>query len=346
MKKSKLLISLFAILIAGAMAVSLFTIYAATANASNVIYTAPTIYPEENDVPLPLPEYPAEAGFKWNMPPVQSRFQNEDGSCRTYASSRECDGFARYVHDQFWHMNYDNWGSTWDKSSGDYRGGVEWDNTGSNAAAEKAEMIAFFQGLPKGTFIRYVKYNDPTPENGTHSLIFLGCDPIVNGVWVYECNQDAFVDNDPDTHCGVGLQVYPYDTIFDNYDILYYVEHTLEGAVLENATYHTVGCTNCDGYLRQTHTTALQKTGYDLQQHSLSYGCCSGYYALENHTDSTPTVQQYNAVKHQKVYDCCGAVYENHQFVQQGSTPGATMVCRICNFSMLLNNVELEPEIA
>lgn len=355
MKKFKLFDSLLAALVVVTILVTAFagSVIAAddTTSRNSVtesmpIFTVSSVSEATyNDISIPLPEYPAYTGQNWTMRiPTASSFQNKDGSCKSYGNSNECDGFARYAHDRYWHMDASNWGKTWSKSSGDYHDGIDWDNSiEANRATEKAKVVAFFESLSVGAFVRYGKDDDVSPGDGAHSIFFNGNDE--NGIWVYECNQDAFLDNDPSTHCGVGYQYCTFDHIYTEYDyVFYYVDHALDTPVFESVTYHTVDCANCAGYLRQTHSASEQKTGYDLQQHKISYGCCSDYI-LENHTDTSPTIQQYNSLKHRRTYDCCGVVYENHDFKQEGSSPGATMECKICDYSILINKTDPEHEI-
>lgn len=353
MKKFKLFDSLLAILIAVTIFVTAFAVYVVAANNETQVRSSedeewPTYAPSfvdtsYNDVSIPLADFPAYTGIDGSMKiPAKSNFKNGD-ACRYYGGSRQCDGFARYAFDCFWHLeDWNRTNASW-VSAGTFTADYHSEDELTESRTYE-EWVDFFNGLSIGSVVRYGSQNDPTRDDGKHTILFMGVD--ADGyILAYECNQDAFISSDPKTnHCGVDYQKYSIEKINERYDfVLYYVEHALEGAVYENATHHTVGCANCAGYLRQTHSTAAQKTGHDLQQHKISYGCCNGY-TLENHTDASPTIQQYNAVKHKKVYDCCGAVYENHEYNQQGSSPGATMECKICHYSVLLNNTGLEQE--
>lgn len=346
MKKFKLFDSLLAILVAVTIFVTAFAVYVVAANDETQVRSSedeewPIYVPSftdtsYNDVSIPLADFLAHTGIDGSMKiPAKSHFKNGE-ACRYYGGSRQCDGFARYAFDCFWHL--EDWSRTnasW-VSAGTFTADYHTKDSVSTSRSD-AQWATFFNDLSIGSVVRYGRLTDSSISNGVHTILFMGVD--ADGyILAYECNQDAYQDEATSTdHCGVDYQKYSIYEINRMYDfVLYYVEHALEGAVYENATHHTVGCTNCDGYLRQTHSASAQKTGYDLQQHKISYGCCSGY-VMENHSDNSPTIQQGTPARHNYVYDCCGAVSEAHSYENKGTY----LKCKVCGY---INNISINRE--
>lgn len=224
-----------------------------------------------NDVDFPLPEYPATLGYGW----ISSGDVEGDPFDTWYAGSNECDGFAKFAHDRFYHLYYVNRTSpSWQVGysvTADHHGALPSDITNASfdpyhpsnsykivhlTSIDKARE--FFEGLNKGAFVRLGKESDPTPYEGAHSIAFAGS--YTGGVYVYEANQDRAN--------GVGYRQWSYADYIDNYDhVLYYVNHTFPNTgIYESVTHHLKECVNCDGYLRQGHDigygtiTALQHT--------------------------------------------------------------------------------------
>lgn len=213
----------------------------ATGDASTVTIQAVTA-DNYNDVTFPLDEYDAV----YDDTPFGSFtiLETFDGS---YAGSNQCDGFAKYAHDRFWHVYDDdcthpswvvNGSNTADVRSLD---GAVWSGGATT-------ISQFFQTLDRGSFIRYTKSSDDTPADGAHSVVFDKISSDNLGVVVYEANQDWAN--------GVTYQRYSFNLLSSNYSgFLYYVEHALQSyPTSEDGNYHLVECTNCDGYLRQRHT--------------------------------------------------------------------------------------------
>lgn len=239
---------------------------------------------EYNDVNFPLDEYPAilQYGFA-ELAGVQSFFNDY------YAGSHECDGFAKMAHDRFWHLYQTRTMPSWQFADGsttlDYHGATpaETGNSAYDPFADSdtvdistyTKLLAFFQSIDRGTFIRYISVYDDDPQNGNHSIVFDGLTEDGTGFYAYECNQKEELGR-PNA---VGYQIYNFYTILGHYiRILYYVEHVpTEAPVYYNSERHTVGCVNCDGYLRQTHTGTIEFTPYNSTKHFVSYSCCDGY---------------------------------------------------------------------
>ena len=228
-----------------------------------------------NDVTLPLPEYPAALGVDWQMPTVQSYFNT------TYAGSTQCNGFAKYAHDRFWHLYSEsatitNWISD-NGLSADYCGASSADMASTSYDPRNDEDLIqfdnsveivedFFDSLNKGAFIRYVSYDDETPYNGNHSIVFAGSSSDGQGIYAYEANMDG--------QNGVGYQKYTFELIADHYaTVLYYVDHSLSSTgVSQNNTYHRIYCRNCDAYLRRGHNKV---TTYTTTRHTQSCTGCN-----------------------------------------------------------------------
>ena len=252
-----------------------------------------------NNISFPLSEYPANEGYSLTQvlnPTPKAYFSKCSGSghvcswsnsscarsestcdhdkdtpenvrnCAEYAGAGMCQGFALYAHDVYMHI--ENWSrnpNAW--AEGDMHA------TGYTFNTDSA-VRSFYSGLEKGTYIRYCSEDDPTPDNGAHSVVFDRMD--ANGVWVYECNQDW--------HCGVFYQYYPFSKIQQWYtSVLFSIKHSFPNRpnVLSTIT-HTLNCLNCTGSLRQSHTAVAIYRSQDDTYHRVSFSCCDGY-ALQKH---------------------------------------------------------------
>lgn len=229
-----------------------------------------------NDVSIPLPEYqshPPRVNWDFQVP-MRSRFHDDENACIIYGYSDECDGFARYAHDRFWHIDERYWGSTWSPSHQDYKGRVTF--SGATGTSNSTSVEGFFSRLHRGAFIRYL-----TRSGSQHSIFFDNIDDT--GIWVYECNQDAFYGEAPRPHCGVAYQKYTFDYVYSHYPaVLYYVNHTLLPATAENAIYHTIECGFCEGYIRQQHNITIQGSGIGSR---MACSECGYLEVILNNTD-------------------------------------------------------------
>lgn len=237
-----------------------------------------------NDVDFPLDEYPADLGTNWTMPTVRSYFTTN------YAGSNQCDGFAKYAHDRFFHLyNANRTSPSWQNGTSvttDHWGALPNEITNPNYVPGNDNDVVqlnstdsvreFFAGLSKGAFLRYISRTDSTPYNGTHSIVFAGMSEDGTGIYAYEANQDG--------QCGVGYQKYTFAVLDNNYThVLYFVNHTFPSTgTSENSSTHLVYCENCNGYLRQTHNIDISITGLD---HTLYCTVCS-WYETSAHTFS------------------------------------------------------------
>lgn len=243
-----------------------------------------------NNIAFPLADYPARPGTGYTPPEIRSRFVNgwsltnqnpNPWIKKRYANAGECDGFAKYAHDTFWHIadwnrTIPSWKNADNSYTADYHGsGFTW--------TTKETMIDFFEGLSRGSFVRYTSKKDATPNNGTHSYVFDGIDSDGLGTWHYECNQD---------NNGVGYQYYTFDLYYSkNTCVFEYVEHTLGAKSAQSTVSHRTVCTNCSGYLVQSHTATATYRSQDDTYHRVSFSCCSGY-VLEKHVILSGTVDR------------------------------------------------------
>lgn len=242
---------------------------------ASTVSTYSTTSTSYNNVTFPLPEYPANEGEYGERPEAISSFDT------SYANSRQCNGFAKYAHDRFWHL-YDEDRTITDWLSdnaleADYSGAsskdmscIKYDpkaDTELTQFKKTASLVEkFFRGLNKGAFIRYVNYLDETPYNGTHSIVFAGLTEDGDGIYAYEANMDK--------NNGVGYQKYRFAYIAEKYaTVLYYVDHSLSSTgVSHSSTYHRIECKRCDAYLLRSHN---KKTSYSTTEHFQSCTGCN-----------------------------------------------------------------------
>lgn len=238
---------------------------------------------QENDMTLPLAEYPATLGatpnFTHGRPTSWFHVNGQEGcsstNCATYTGTSECEGFARYAHDAYYHVADSTLGYTAWKTA---RHAVDTDFRfdGSQDAYK-----SFFDGLRPGAYVRYGKDGVVTDLDGVHSIVFVNIDD--NGIWVYECNQDY--DDDPTHGCGIHYQYYTFERLARQYQYAtHYVDHFFGGGnTCNSTTKHTVECSMCSAYLVQSHTGIGTYTSQGIKGHKAAYNCCEGYI-IEPHT--------------------------------------------------------------
>lgn len=270
-----------------------------------------------NNITIPLPEYPANLQYNFNtLTNVQS----------FYTGVGQCDGFAKYAHNRFWHLDSYGSGPSWNASSGDYHGASPseilddeynpYTDTDIANIEKREDYYSFFANLDRGTFLRFVSKNDTTPYDGNHSIFFNGMTESGDGYYAYECNQKE-ENNRPNA---VGYQIYQFDMMAGHYKlVLYYVEHTLGAKTYYTTGYHKAPCTNCAGYLLQPHIGNSTNKIANTTNHYIGYSCCSG--GLLRAHDGTVSYQKHNLSKHQVSYSCCsGYVLQGHTFVNSRCT--------------------------
>ncbi|MBQ8358967.1 MAG: hypothetical protein IJX37_03490 [Oscillospiraceae bacterium] len=258
------------------------------ASNNTMLYASSSQGDSYNDVTFPLPTYPASLGEEEFEDLKAESFFNE-----SYAKSYQCDSFAKYAHDCFWHLeDWDRDGPSWvvnGTTTDDVYGemvmtndedrALVWREKSAKEAQDEGSYIdnpavvaQFFQELGRGSFVRYGKAKDTTKWDGSHSIVFEKLSDDGAGIIAYESNQDGIN--------GVGYQKYSFGRIHYNYEwILYYVEHDIGSNNICKDTYtHKVCCANCDGYLRQEHSfDFVYLENYSETEHRTNFDCCDGY---------------------------------------------------------------------
>lgn len=333
--------------------------YSPIADYSNAVFT------QENDVTFPLEDYPAVTcgDYSQRFDIVQSWFHNNGlagcstQNCTRYCGSRQCMGFAKYVHDAYAHVEGNISGDLnkdgvvddtdyWYANKGwedrtcitkfappvtAFENNVIPENVVIDTSLEEkvfdgdeALIENFFETLKTGAYVRYGKYHtskqpngDPTPQDGCHSIVFIARDD--QGIWVYECNQDDA--------CGVFIQYYPYEKLTKYKFILNYVNHDFtDTKVPYDTDYHKVGCKNCGGYVLKKHyyTASCANSSQHRRTH-----CCDNTWYLENHTGSVEYYERSSAL-HGVEYSCCsGYVTAPHVF----ATVNDQLQCALCGYA-------------
>lgn len=311
-------------------------------SVSLMAYFSPSSIVQENDVSLPLSEYPVRLGdsdiyhqYNYTKPITWFHYNKAEGchlegyesNCIEYTDTSECEGFARYAHDSYLHnvapdgTEYETWFTTYPCSSR-----VNFTST--------LVVTDFFSQLNTGDYVRYGQNGDSTPSNGVHSIVLVCKDE--DGIWAYECNQNYTGLKDGETlngqpksyyGCGIHLQYYSYEEICARYQyVVYYIKHNYnESPVYDDATYHKVGCSHCIGYLRQKHTN-VPATYISTSQHRATFNCCGGDTYTTSHTSKS--MQIIDSTSHRVTFNCCGGttatephtniIYYDYSFTQHG----------------------------
>lgn len=194
-------------------------------------------------VDFPLPEYPVGSNF---CDGGICDHANEVYCCRYYASSRQCDGFARYAHERYIHHSGSAWSNPY-RPAKDSHFLADVDSSDTDAVefrlSNTSEVRLFFSKLKKGAFVRYTK--NRWDFDGFHSIAFVSMDST--GIWAYECNQD--------NRCGVSYTHYNFSAFIGRYNyVSIYVSHTFpRSATSASSSTHRFDCVNCDGYIFEPH---------------------------------------------------------------------------------------------
>lgn len=304
------------------------------ANIMSIYTTASAT--QKNNINFPLPEYPANipdnsqiSDFDYYQPISWFHENGQEGcsssNCKYYAETHECRGFARYAHDAYLHIidtsiGRDEWLDSKHYSSKIFKKSV-------------STVESFFSGLKTGAYIRYSKDNDPSPENGAHSIVFLSRD--ANGVWVYEANQAYNSSGVSYYGCGVQVRYYFYLTIATKYTgALHCVNHSFtENKAYYSSSYHKVGCPDCSGYVLQSHSGNYYYTYLNSTTHTRTHACCNGGNNTGAHTVSATYQTINDTMYHQVYFSCCKGGYKQaHTFNNLG-------VCTACWYAKDTGNI-------
>ena len=216
------------------------------------------------------------------------------------------------------------------------------------------DITSFFGTLKTGAYVRYGKYypDDPSPENGCHSIVFIASDE--DGIWVYECNQSYYDSLSPEEKaahpekyygCGVIIQYYPYNKLTKYRFVLNYVNHSYsDNWGYRDKDYHSKNCSGCVGHVKKEHTSVSAIILSD-SKHRATFNCCGGSTVQTSHT-GTVTWRSISSTQHRVSATCCsGYVLENHNFKLDSNN---RFVCTDCGYGgsgSIIAGLEQEPMI-
>lgn len=178
-------------------------------------------------------------------------------SCKRYASTNQCDGFARYVNEHYYHVE----GSTW-STPYSVPGDVNAPYSKYQAFTNTTTLYQFFNNLTRGAYVRVSKRNEeqdavpPHTSQGSHSYVYVSHDS--NGAVLYEANLN--------NTCEVNYGYRTFDELLSRYPYFFgWVNHTPAGRyALGNSDYHKEYCSHdgCSAYIFKAHTYIEISTGY------------------------------------------------------------------------------------
>lgn len=201
---------------------------------------------------LPMNDFPTGSYFTT----TNSACDNHD-SCRRYARTNQCDGFARYVNEHYYHVSGD-------EETAPYS--VYGDRVSPYDKYEEfvseTRLYNFFNKLETGAYVRVSKRSeaedsvDPYKGQGSHSFVYVSHDR--NGAVLYEANLDD--------KCGVSYSYRDYDELLRRYPYFFgWVNHDQEGAVINSSTsYHRIKCSHssCNAYVVEPHSYVAEGMSY------------------------------------------------------------------------------------
>ena len=195
-------------------------------------------------VNLPLSEYPAGSYFTTTGNACQNH-----NSCKRYASTNQCDGFARYVNEHYYHVA----GSTWSTPYG-VSGDLASSYNKYQAFGTTSALYQFFNQLEKGAYVRVSRRNQaqdstaPYTSQGSHSFVYISHNST--GAVLYEANLD--------NKCGVSYKHRTFTELLSRYPYFFgWVNHDQNGVIKNSSDdYHRIYCshTGCVAYVQQRHS--------------------------------------------------------------------------------------------
>lgn len=208
----------------------------------------------ETYISLPMSEYPVGSYFT-----ESGNACVEHNSCKRYAKTNQCDGFARYVNEHYYHVA----GSAQSEPYSVYE-----DRMAPLEKYEEFEDETKFRYLCSylvtGAYVRISKrsreadsYEAGFKEQGSHSFVYISHDS--NGVILYEANLDD--------KCGVSYKYQDFDDLL--YRPLYFfgwVNHDQEGTVVNSSDhFHRIYCSHsgCAAYVLKAHNYTATSAGYE-----------------------------------------------------------------------------------
>lgn len=197
-------------------------------------------------VSLPLTAYPAGSYFTTDGLPCVNH-----NRCKYYASTNQCDGFARYANEIYYHVPGNAYSAPYSVSGDRQSSYSKYEAFGS----EETSLYQFFNLLERGAYVRVSK-RDAVADNtwpytgqGSHSFVYISHDR--GGAVLYEANLDD--------QCGVSYGYRDYETLLEHYPyFIGWVNHNQDGAVenTSDSRYHRVRCSHsgCIAYIIERHT--------------------------------------------------------------------------------------------
>jgi hypothetical protein len=206
----------------------------------------------DTHISLPMSDFPTGSYFT-----TTNLACDNHNSCRRYARTNQCDGFARYVNEHYYHVPggketapYSVYGdrvSPYDKYE---------------EFASETGLYNFFNKLEPGAYVRVSKLSEaedavyPYTAQGSHSFVYVTHDR--NGAVLYEANLD--------NKCGVSYSYRDYDDLLGRYPYFFgWVNHDREGTVINSSTsYHRIKCShsNCNAYVVEPHSYVAEGMSY------------------------------------------------------------------------------------
>lgn len=192
---------------------------------------------------FPLPEYPAGSYFT-----TTGGACTNHSYCKTYACTNQCDGFARYANEHYYHVA----GSTWSTPYA-VAGDTQSPYNRYQAFGSTTALYQFFNQLEKGAYVRVSKRNsveDSTPPHtgqGSHSFVYVSHNS--NGAVLYEANLD--------NKCGVSYGYRSFDELLSRYPYFFgWVNHDRSGIIINSSDYyHRIRCghSGCTAFIEESH---------------------------------------------------------------------------------------------
>ena len=216
------------------------------ASAQNTRAMDIPLYPG-SPVVIPLSNYPHGSYFSQNGMACSCHGNCDyygGCNCKSYRNSIQCDGFAKYVYDQYSHMSAS---SPWPASNNSHRSTMHaWDSP--------QDVELFLRTLPYGSYLRLDRRVEKTQNTeGDHSVVFAGV--TESAVIVYHANY-----SDSGENCIVKLQSFTFSNYYNIYEyVTERIAHNYTARSYKNSSNnHVRYCTysNCGGYILESHYSA------------------------------------------------------------------------------------------
>lgn len=208
----------------------------------------------ETYISLPMSEYPAGSYFT-----TTGYACNDHDSCKYYACTNQCDGFARYVNEHYYHVSGGAWSNPYSVSGDTAAPLYKYE-----AFRDLDKLRNFFTHLETGAYVRVSRrsqsedsYEAGYSAQGSHSFVYISHD--ANGAVLYEANLDG--------ECGVSYSYRQFDELLSRYPYFFgWVNHDQEGTVVNSSNhFHRIYCSHsgCAAYVIKAHNYTATSSGYE-----------------------------------------------------------------------------------